>query len=74
MIPTGQASKFSPPSPPPTPQKMRTNVTSASVTTAQTLIPTTAIKEFKYKPGNTNELRMMMMMMTKMIMMKMTIS
>ena len=54
VIPTEQSSKDSAPTPPPSPQKKRrgtqTDVTSASVTTSPPLIPTPAIKEFKYEP------------------------
>jgi len=54
VMPTGQASKFPPPSPPPlTPQKMRrrsqSDVTSASGTTSPPLIPTPLTKKFKYE-------------------------
>jgi len=50
VLPTGQASKVSPPLPTPqtTCRGTQTDVTSASVTTSPLLIPTTAIKEFKY--------------------------
>jgi len=50
-MPTGQASKYSPPSPKTTRRSTQTNVTSASVTTSSLpLIPSTSIKEFEYEP------------------------
>jgi len=72
VIPTGQASKISPPRPPPpTPPKMRhgtqTDVTSASVTTSPPLIRTPAIKSSNMNPRNQT-------MMTKMKMFTMTIT
>jgi len=52
MMPTGQASKVSPPPPPPrpTPQKMRRGTQAAVTSASVTASPPPPIKEFKYEP------------------------